>query len=138
MTKDGNVAFEKEELEKQKLIAEIDDLKARQETTGKNKTRESIQTWTTILVSVTTLIIGAATIGGNLNGFIKQKKQHQKLIVDQQISNLVQDLISDNDQKREYAIVLLTASETNVMPILLKYLEWTEDPDRIIYVLKSL
>jgi len=130
--------MEKEELEKLKLIAEIKDLERSSESARRNSNRENIKSWLTIIISVATIVTAVFTIGTTIDSYVKQKAQSEKLIVDEKLLKVVEKLNSDKKEDREYATVLLSAYEKNAIPILLKYLEWNDEPERLIHLLKNI
>lgn len=133
--------MEKADLEKLKLTSEIEESQHRMGLERVNKKKEDLKSLLAIAISVGTIVTVGLTIGTTINSYVKQKAQSEKLIVDEKMIELVKKLNSADTKEREYATVLLSPYGKSAIPILLKYLEWSdemESTNRLIHLLKDM
>jgi hypothetical protein len=145
MEANGSPGPEKEELEKQKLQAEITEInvkveeaKKRLDFERKDASKEHIRSWAAIIISFVAIATGAITIGEKAYTFLSQNAQTQKIKINQDMINLVDQLRSPDEAKRDNAAMLLSAYEMEAVPVLLRNLQSSSDPEPLIASLKEI
>lgn len=136
---------EKEELEKQKLQAEIEEIKLKIEQgkkrldfEQKDASKEHLRSWAAIIISFVTIATGAITIGQKAYTFLSQNAQTQRIKINQDMIKLVDELRTGDEGARENAAMLLSAYGMEVVPVLLKNLESYSNPEPLIESLKEI
>lgn len=136
---------DKEELEKQKLQAEIEEIKLkvkaenqRLDAERKDASRANLRSWAAIIISLITIVTGGFTIGEKFYAFLSQNEQAQKVKVSKEMIELVKGLNSNNENDRTNAILLLSAFEMDAVPVLLKNLESSDNPEPLIESLERI
>jgi len=144
MVANGLPGAEKEELEKQKLQAEIEEIKLKIEQgkkrldfERKDTSKEHFRSWATIIISIVTIAVGGATIGEKVNTFFSQSTQTERVKINKDMIGLVKELKSNDKDERQNAALLLSAYEKEAVPVLLKNLE-SSDQSESISIIESL
>ncbi len=135
---------EKEDLEKQKLEAEIKEIelkmlaeKSKIELEKKSSFRENLRGWVTLLIAIGTLITGGFTIGKKTYSSLTSSATQNEVKVTNEMIELVNKLSASEGAGRDYAAVILSSYGEEAVPILLKSLEWSgENPETLIDALK--
>ncbi len=135
---------EKEDLEKQKLEAEIKEIelkmlaeKSKIELEKKISFRENLRGWVTLLIAIGTLITGGFTIGKKTYSSLTSSATQNEVKVTNEMIELVNKLSASEGAGRDYAAVILSSYGEEAVPILLKSLEWSgENPETLIDALK--
>lgn len=140
---DGGIMAEKEELEKKKLQAEIDEIELRIESDQgkidserKNALKDNIRRWTALVMGFITIISGIVAIWINSSTFLAQKKKEYEFNINREMIILVQQLSSGKKYERDNAAILLSAFEKDAVPILLNNLDRRDSPEATIESLK--
>lgn len=132
-----------DDLEKEKLKAEIREIKLRVATERNRINVEKkrgfkfikfLRNWAAVIIAFITIITGSLTIGTKIYTFLKEKEIAQDVKVGKQMRELVDDLGS-KDKNREYTAILLSAYEERAIPILLMSLR-TGSPESITEALR--
>ena len=135
--------FDKEELEKRKLRAEIDEIVQRKAFEKRRIESEEKKVFRIIprgalkslLISipiVITILSGIVAIWIEVSGFLDRKEKEYAFTLNDNMIKLVKQLNCKNPDEREYAAILLSAYEKDAIPILLWNLERTDAPNATI------
>jgi hypothetical protein len=139
--------IDKEHLEKQKLQAEIDEIKFRikankdQLESDKKKIfrmipLSTLKTMSRSIPIALTILTGIVAIWIQFNQYLDKKEKEYEFSLNQVMVGLVAKLNSKDLAEREDATILLSAYEKNAIPILLWNLKTTETPESTIQSLK--
>jgi hypothetical protein len=126
----------KEELEKNKLAAEIAELSQKVEFEAKKARWSGLRTFTTFTLTFISIAAGLITLIINSSTFLAQRQKMQNVELSQNMINLVDKLNADDTYKQENAAILLSYYNLDAIPILLKNLERVENPEATIYSLE--
>lgn len=126
----------KEELEKDKLAAEIAELEQKVQFAAKKEKWSGFKTFTTLTLTFLSIGAGLITLIINSTQFIEQRQKIQRVELSKNMIELVNQLNEDDVYKQENAAILLSYYYLDAVPILLKNLERVEDPTATIYSLQ--
>src|SRR3990172_963671 len=131
--------MDRDELERLKLQAEIDELRVKADTARaaaeserKRRVRNSLVAWVGVLTAAATL--GGAALGVYIQGsnFLLERKRTKEVQLTERMVELVGKLGGDNPYARETSALLLASYEGDAIPILLWNLERVQEPDALL------
>ncbi|OGK99227.1 MAG: hypothetical protein A3E31_09515 [Candidatus Rokubacteria bacterium RIFCSPHIGHO2_12_FULL_73_22] len=135
--------MDRDELERLKLQAEIDELRVKADTARaaaeserKRRVRNSLVAWVGVLTAAATL--GGAALGVYIQGsnFLLERKRTKEVQLTERMVELVGKLGGDNPYARETSALLLASYEGDAIPILLWNLERVQEPAATIEALR--
>lgn len=134
---------DREELEKQKLQAEIDLLRAQLDIEKGKKDKEEkskeskitaaekrLKNWLPLILTI--IALGGGLWGGlfePISNFIRERQRDYEVNWNEKMIGFVDNLSNDDQSKVNYAIIMLSAYELDALPILLLTLEQTKTTD---------
>lgn len=127
---DRQVPSDKDELERDKLRLEIDELESRLTDRAQEKRRQSIQQF----VTVAALLITAVGMVVTVREFLDRQARQYEMVIDREILDLVEQIRSDSAQEREIGTLLISAFEANAIPVLIWELKYASEEEGAVVV----
>ncbi|HEV3048699.1 MAG TPA: hypothetical protein VGX50_00220 [Longimicrobium sp.] len=122
---DPQALTQKDQLELQKLQCEIKELQSRLDERPGEMRRQIVQHVATIAAVLITAVGTVVTV----NEFLDHQARQYEMVIDREILDLVDKIRSDSAREREIGTLLISAYETNAIPVLLWELKYTSEEE---------
>lgn len=134
----AGAAMSKEELEKEKLRAEIAELEQKTRLAGEGHRRERRKQLSVLGVAVVTITSGLIGAGITASTFLDQRQRAYDLTLTKEIIQLSESLAHESETRRTTAALLLSAYEQDAVPLLLMRLESARSEAEVEAIVRSL